>query len=177
MRRILKQRELIPDPWRYLSELTAAELSAIDSPGAAGNVAALIVPVRELLAGAGGRWSRFKGLLGVTLAPADGVEDLGAHIGRLSLVAVEFPAFGEGRGYTQARLLRTRLHFTGEVRATGPAVKQDLLFIMARSGFDAFELAPAENVDAARAALERYSVAYQPGEPVPAIRQQRFHAA
>ena len=59
----------------------------------------------------------------------------------------------------------------------GPAVKQDLLFIMSRCGFDSFELAAGQKVDEALKGLDRYSVAYQPAEPVPSIRQQRFHAA
>ena len=104
------------------------------------------------------------------------MEDLETWSARLALVAIEFPTPGEGRGYSQARLLRSRLAFKGELRAVGAAVKQDLLFIMARVGFDAFELAPGQDFTAAGAALERYSVAYQPGEPHPAVRQQRLPA-
>jgi uncharacterized protein (DUF934 family) len=70
--------------------------------------------------------------------------------------------------------LRTRLHFKGELRAVGAGVKQDLIFLMARSGFDSFELAPGQSFDDALKALQRYTVAYQPGEPLAAVRQQRF---
>jgi uncharacterized protein (DUF934 family) len=113
----------------------------------------------------------------VRLSPADAVEDLAADIQRLSLVAAEFPTPGEGRGYSQGRLLRSRLQFKGELRAVGAGVKQDLLFILSRCGFDSFELAPGQKIEEALAALQRYSVAYQPAEPVPAIRQQRYRAA
>jgi uncharacterized protein (DUF934 family) len=113
----------------------------------------------------------------VRLSPADAVEDLAEDVQRLSLIAAEFPTPGEGRGYTQGRLLRSRLQFKGELRAVGAGVKQDLLFIMSRSGFDSFELAPGQTFDAALAALDRYTVAYQPAQPVPSIRQQRFFAA
>src|SRR6202022_1090692 len=100
------------------------------------------------------------------------VEDLAEDIQRLSLLAAEFPTAGEGRGYTQGRLLRSRLQLKGEVRGGGAAVKQDLLFILARSGFDSFELAPGQKVEEALRALERYSVAYQPAEPVSSIGHQ-----
>jgi uncharacterized protein (DUF934 family) len=63
------------------------------------------------------------------------------------------------------------------LRAVGAAVKQDLLFIMSRCGFDSFELAPGQKIDEAVGSLDRYTVAYQPAEPVPSIREQRFFAA
>jgi uncharacterized protein (DUF934 family) len=113
----------------------------------------------------------------VRVTPADRVEDLAPYLQRISLVAIEFPSPGEGRGYTYARLLRQRYAFVGEVRAVGPAVKQDLLFFMARCGFDAFDLAPGENVEEARRALGRFTLAYQPAVPLPAVREARFVAA
>src|SRR5262249_6163105 len=122
-------------------------------------------------------WRAYPGLLGVRLSPADAVEDLAQDIQRLALVAAEFPGPGDGRGYTQGRLLRSRYHFKGELRAVGAGVKQDLLFIMSRCGFDAFDLATGQKIDEALKALERYSVAYQPGEPVASIKQQRYSAA
>jgi uncharacterized protein (DUF934 family) len=167
MRRILRRREVVEDDWRYLSDEDGAE--------AAGN-AALIVPFAEFRTNIA-RWRAYQGRLGVRLSPADAVEDLAEDVQRLSLVATEFPTPGEGRGYTQGRLLRSRLQFKGELRAVGAGVKQDLLFIMSRCGFDSFELAPGQTVDAALAALDRYTVAYQPAQPVPSIRQQRFFAA
>jgi uncharacterized protein (DUF934 family) len=166
MRRILRRREVVEDDWRYLSE---------DGADATGN-AAVIVPFAEFRTNIA-TWRAYQGRLGVRLSPADAVEGLAEDVQRLSLVAAEFPTAGEGRGYTQGRLLRSRLQFKGELRAVGAAVKQDLLFIMARSGFDSFELAPGQTVDAALAALDRYTVAYQPAEPAPSIKQQRFFAA
>jgi uncharacterized protein (DUF934 family) len=167
MRRILRRREVVEDDWRYLSEEDGAD--------ATGN-AALIVPFAQFRTNIA-RWRAYRGRLGVHLSPADAVEDLVEDVHRLSLVAAEFPTAGEGRGYTQGQLLRSRLQFKGELRAVGAGVKQDLLFIMSRSGFDSFELAPGQTVDAALAALDRYTVAYQPAQPVPSIRQQRFFAA
>ena len=166
MRRILRRRELVQDDWRHLGE---------EGADASGELA-LIVPFAEFRAHID-QWRAYQGRLGVRLSPADAVEDLTGDIQRFSLVACEFPTPGEGRGYTQGRLLRSRLKFTGELRAVGASVKQDLLFIMSRCGFDSFELAAGQNVDEARKALDRYTVAYQPAVEVPAIQQQRFFAA
>jgi uncharacterized protein (DUF934 family) len=121
------------------------------------------------------RWRAHAGSLGVRLAPADAVEELAGELPLLSLIEVEFPNAGDGRGYSQARLLRERLGFRGELRAVGDGVRQDRLFLFARCGFDTFELAPGEDTQAARRALARYDVAYQPGSSLLEMRRQRFH--
>jgi uncharacterized protein (DUF934 family) len=115
--------------------------------------------------------------IAVRVAPADKVEDLAPHLGRVALVAIEFPNPGDGRGYTSARLLRQRYGFKGEIRAVGAGVKQDLLFFMARCGIDAFELADGENEAEARQALQRFTLAYQPAVPRSAVLEARFTAA
>jgi uncharacterized protein (DUF934 family) len=162
MRRILRRRELVADGWRYLGE----------ESGPADDV---IIPLAELRANPT-RWREWRGRLGVRVAPPENVEHLADDISLLALVAVEFPTVSDGRGFSHGRLLRDRLGFQGELRAVGSGVKQDLLFLMARCGFDSYELAPAENVEEAIRALDRYSVAYQPARPHPAIRRQRFFA-
>jgi uncharacterized protein (DUF934 family) len=149
MRYILRRREVVADDWRHLGEELAEGTS-------------VILPVAELRAGAA-RWATWRGRLGVRITAADAPEDLTADLPRLDLVAVEFPNAGDGRGYSQGRLLRTRLGFRGELRAVGAGVKQDQVFLLARCGFDAIELAPGEDLEAARRALTRYTVAYQPG--------------
>src|SRR4051812_37825577 len=172
MRPILKRPDagnagerIVADDWKYLGEEGA--------DAATSNTGALIVPLAELHS-----HLSYPGRLGVRLAPGDQVEDLADDLQRLSLVAVEFPSAGEGRGFSQGRLLRSaRFGFKGELRAVGAGVKQDLLFILARCGFDAFELAPGQKVDEALRAFERYTVAYQPAEPLSSIAQQRYHAA
>jgi uncharacterized protein (DUF934 family) len=166
MRRILRRREVVEDDWRHLGEQSPDE--ALAEP--------LIVPFTEFRANPAS-WLARKGPVGVRLAPADNVEELVEELPHLSLIAAEFPSVAEGRGYTQARVLRTRLHFKGELRAVGAGVKQDLLFLMARSGFDSYELASGQSFEDALKALQRYTVAYQPGEPLAAIQQQRFSAS
>ena len=154
-----ERREIVQDDWKYFGEDDGAD--------------ALIVPLAELQS-----HLSYPGRLGVRLAPGDQVENLAGDVQRLSLVAIEFPSAGEGRGFSQGRLLRSaRFGFKGELRAVGAGVKQDLLFILARCGFDAFELAPGQKVDEALRAFERYTVAYQPAEPLRSISQQRYHAA
>jgi uncharacterized protein (DUF934 family) len=162
MRHILRRREIVADDWRHLGEELAAGAS-------------VIIPLAELRAGAA-RWAAWRGRLGVRLAPGEAPEELAADLPRLELVAVEFRNAGDGRGYSQGRLLRTRLGFRGELRAVGAGVKQDQVFLLARCGFDAMELAPGEDPEAARRALTRYSVAYQPGSAGATLRRQRFLA-
>jgi len=164
MRHILRRREWVADEWRYLDE----------DPGGAANVP-LIVPWAQLRAEPE-RWRGRAGRLGARLAPADRVEELAAALPELSLVAVEFPNPGDGRGYSHGRLLRERLQFSGELRAVGAGVRQDQVFLLARCGFDALELAAGEDPQAALRALGRYDVAYQPGAPEVALRRQRFFA-
>jgi uncharacterized protein (DUF934 family) len=165
MRHVLRRREIVADEWRHFSE----------EPEAASAAAALIVPLAELRANAP-FWSARCAPLGVRLAPADKVEDLAAELSRFALIAVDFPTPSEGRGYTQGRLLRERLGFSGELRAVGAAVKRDQIFALVRCGFDAFELAPGEDLDSAVKALDRYSVAYQPGARGSPPLRQRFSA-
>lgn len=75
--------------------------------------------------------------LGVLIQPADDVRRLEGHLDRLALVAVAFPAFNDGRAFSHASLLRTRLGFAGEVRAVGD-VLIDQIPLMLRCGIDSF---------------------------------------
>jgi len=162
MRRILKRHEVVEDTW-YLPGESAADTDPV------------IVPLAELRKDTAA-WLARKGPLGVRLAPAESVESLADVLPRLDLVAVEFPNVGDGRGFSYGRLLRDRLGFKGELRAVGGGVKQDKIFLLARCGFDTFELPPTEKADEALRALHRYDVVYQPAEPIEGIKQQRYFA-
>lgn len=118
--------------------------------------------------------------LGVLLNNTDPVEPLVPDLHRLALIALDFPKFSDGRAYSQARLLRERYGFAGELRATGQ-VLPDQLHHMRRCGFDAFELARGEPLQAWRRAVHSFSAVYQPtGDgrvPVSALRRRLTGAA
>lgn len=162
MSRILRRREFVADDWVALGEQPPGDTERVIVPFAK------FRENREV-------WLARRAPLGVLLAPADRVEDLAPDLARVALVALHFTGPGEGRGYTAARLLRQRYKFTGEIRAVGH-VKQDQLYLMARCGIDAFELAPTEKPEEALATLARFQVAYTPGAPLPSIVRERFHA-
>ena len=168
MRRILKRREaaagheVVGDEWHLLGE------SVTDTDP-------IIVPLAEFRKDTDA-WLAHKGPLGIRLAPAENVESLADVLPKLTLIAVEFPNVGDGRGFSYGRLLRDRLGFKGELRAVGGGVKQDKIFLLARCGFESFELPDTEKADEALAALRRYDVVYQPAEPIDGVKRQRFFA-
>jgi uncharacterized protein (DUF934 family) len=98
----------------------------------------------------------------VLIGPTDEVEQLAPVVSRLSLIVIDFPTIGEGRGFSQARLLRRRYGFGGDLRARG-ALKRDQLVFLARCGFDSFQLDGSENLEQALSAFDTFSVAYQGG--------------
>jgi uncharacterized protein (DUF934 family) len=98
--------------------------------------------------------------VGVVVANTVDVETLIDDLPRWSLVALQFPKWTDGRAYSQARLLRARLRFGGEVRATGE-VLVDMLPLLQRNGFDAALLRADQSLDAARRALKFFAGHYQ----------------
>lgn len=88
------------------------------------------------------------------------IEELEADLPRLSLIALEFPKWVDGRAYSQARLLRNRYRFQGEVRATGQ-VLVDMLQLLKRTGFDAVQLRADQSREAAERALTFFPAYYQ----------------
>ena len=89
------------------------------------------------------------------------VDDLVPHLDRLSVVALLFPTFRDGRAYSQARLLRERFAWRGELRATGQVLRDQFVFML-RAGFDAFEVKKQADAEAFAQTVKRYSVFYQP---------------
>ena len=96
----------------------------------------------------------------VRLEPAD--DPAAVSLEGVTRVEVNFPKFGDGRGYSIAQLLRVRRGYRGELRAVGH-ITRDLLYYMERCGFDAFELREGENPHEALAGFEDFSHAYQRG--------------
>jgi uncharacterized protein (DUF934 family) len=89
------------------------------------------------------------------------VDDLVPYLDRLAAVALVFPSFRDGRAYSQARLLRERFQYRGELRATGQVLRDQFVFML-RAGFDAFEVKKQSDAEAFALTVKRYSVFYQP---------------
>jgi uncharacterized protein (DUF934 family) len=101
------------------------------------------------------------------------VSELAPYLDRLRLVVLTFPNFKDGRGYSQARLLRERYGFRGELRATGQILRDQFLFLV-RAGFDALDVVKSQDAAVFAATLARYSVFYQAageGRPAAACRR------
>lgn len=113
-----------------------------------------------------------RGDIGVWLAGADDPEQLASFLPALSLVAVDFAKFTDGRGYSIAYLLRSRYGYRGQLRAIGD-VLPDQLFYMKRVGFDAFALRADQNIHQAQHSLQPFTDAYQGSwdNAVPAYRR------
>jgi uncharacterized protein (DUF934 family) len=101
------------------------------------------------------------GKLGVIWPNNRDVDDLVPWLGRLSAVALVFPTFRDGRAYSQARLLRERYGYDGELRAAGQVLRDQFVFML-RAGFDAFEVRKESDAEAFADTAKRYSVFYQP---------------
>ncbi len=153
------------DPWSFLS--------VEDEIPAAGDI---VISLPRYLAGRDALAARKSGRLGVLVAPADKVEDLAQDVRNFALIAVSFPAYRDGRGFTTARLLRDRYGYAGELRAVGD-VLPDLVFFMLRCGFSALALKSPDPVRDFKIAAGTFSQAYQPASdartPVYALRRQR----
>ena len=101
------------------------------------------------------------GKVGVVWPNNRDLDDLVPYLDRLAAVALVFPSFRDGRAYSQARLLRERHGYDGEMRATGQVLRDQFVF-MSRAGFDAFEVKKDADADAFAETVKRYSVFYQP---------------
>ena len=146
---LLKQGAVAPDPWRMLAE------DAAPQPGET-----TLIPLavwrehRERLLSGNGQY-------GVVLQPEDDVAEIAGDLARLDVVALTFPAFKDGRGFSQARLLRERHGYAGELRARGPVFRDQYLYL-ARCGIDAIEVEDETAVQDWQAAMQEFSIFFQP---------------
>lgn len=112
--------------------------------------------------------------IGLLLKGEDRVEDIAADLDYFIVIAVDFPKFVDGRGYSTASLLRQRYGYQGELRAVGD-VLHDQLFFMRRVGFDSYALKDGKDVTyALQAAFASFSDAYQAStsQPQPYFRRR-----
>lgn len=142
------------DPWTLVRDLLV--------PLPAGK---LILPLA--------RWLENPRQHALWLGPDDDVEHLKPWLPELPLIAVDFPSFRDGRGYSQAYLLRTRLGWTGELRAIGDVLR-DQLSHMRQCGFDSFAVRADKSAEDALKGLAGMSVLYGRSviEPRPLFRRR-----
>jgi uncharacterized protein (DUF934 family) len=168
---IIKNRNVVADPWHRL------ELNADGSPPAVPSAGDVTLPLKlwrerrdELLARTG--------RLGVWLDSHEDPAAIAQDLRLFGVVAVNFPKFIDGRGYSIARLLRERYGYKGELRAIGD-VFRDQLFFLSSCGFDAYALRAGEDPQEALAAFADFSEAYQSSveRPVPLFRRRASSAA
>ena len=164
MQRLIKNGEVINDSWHLLDkDVTLDGLPNSDS---------IIVPLALWLEHSHALKARDGGL-GVWLDSDEEVESIADDLSQFQVIALNFPVFSDGRNYSNARLLRDRYQYQGEVRAIGDVLR-DQLFFMQRCGFDAFALRADRNADEALESLKDFSNTYQAAtdQPLPLFRRR-----
>jgi uncharacterized protein (DUF934 family) len=174
--RVIRNRKVENDTWHFVG-LPQSAPSPRGPSGAGLNTegwgeGAVVVPLAV--------WKEHRETLlaratpiGVWLKPDDDPGAIADDLHRLTIVAVHFPKFTDGRGYSTAALLRTRYAYRGELRAFGD-VGRDQLFYLARCGFDSFRLADHRDPEAALASFNDFTVRYQGSvdDPAPLFRKR-----
>jgi uncharacterized protein (DUF934 family) len=169
MPRLIKNGAIVEDRWALLR--AAASVTDVPAAGAGIVPLALWRAERDAL--------RARGAIGVWLGPDDDPDLLAEDVGGLPLIAIDFPQFTDGRGYSTARLLREKYAFAGELRAIGDVLR-DQLYYLAQCGFDAFAIRADRSVEDALQGLADFSDNYQAtfARPVPLFRRRvPAHAA
>lgn len=167
MATLIKNENFAADSWQRLEAAADGSLPPVPATGD------VLVPLALWQAAAGELLGRAAGRVGVWLAPDEDPAQVADSLEALSLVAVHFPQFADGRGYSTARLLRERYGWKGELRAIGD-VQRDQLFYLSRCGFDAFALNDGIDAAAALSAFKDFSDGYQASveRPLPLFRRR-----
>ena len=167
MSKIIKNGQVIDDTWLVLKLTEGQTPEAITLPDAPTLLPLAVWQARkdEILAR--------RQPVGIWLESSEGPEAIADDLAHFTVIGVNFPKFADGRGYTTARLLRERFAYTGEIRALGD-VLQDQLFLLKRCGFDAFAVREGKDIDAALAGFKAFSESYQAAadQPQPLFRRR-----
>lgn len=150
MPKLLKERSFTTDAWQRFDG-DVARIAGGD---------ALLFPLPVWLAQRDTLLARDASRTGIWLNGDEEPEQIAADIHRFGCIAVNFPTFMDGRGFSCGRLLRERYGFRGELRAVGD-IFVDQLHFLRRCGFDAFELPDGTALDVALNCLDAFSVYYQ----------------
>ncbi|MBI5262506.1 MAG: DUF934 domain-containing protein [Bradyrhizobium sp.] len=146
---LVRGGKIIDDPFVYLAD---------DAPIPADG--AILVSGARLLQEAENLFAASR-KVGVIWSNNRELAELVPYLDRLAAIALIFPTFRDGRAYTQARLLRERYHYRGELRATGQVLRDQFVFML-RAGFDTFAVRKESDAEAFADTIKRYSVFYQP---------------
>jgi uncharacterized protein (DUF934 family) len=157
---IIRDRAIVEDDFSHVAD--SGELPGGGKP---------IVPLARFVKDRAALLASYPAL-GVRV-PSDKLPADVPELGRLALIAIEFPRFTDGRGYSVARQLRQRHGFTGELRAVGWVLRDQLRYLE-RCGFNAFELAPGKPLASALEAFGELAQTYQAAadEPRPIYRRR-----
>ena len=164
MQRIIKNGQIIDETWQLLPK--DASLDDIRNSGdIIVSLALWVEHDRALLARDGG--------LGVWLDAGEEIEEIADQLQHFQVIALNFPAFTDGRHYSTAYLLRTRYGYRGEVRAIGDVLR-DQLFALRRVGFDAFALRADKDPQDALQSFADFAEVYQASadQPLPLFRRR-----
>ena len=167
MSRIIKNRQIVEDTWNVLKLAEGETPESVDLPG--DNP---IVPLAVWLARKEEILAR-RQPVGIWLESSEGPETIADDLQHFTIIGVNFPKFADGRGYSTARLLRERFAYSGEIRALGDVLR-DQLFLLKRCGFDAFAVRQDKDIEAALAGLTAFSESYQTAvdQPQPLFRRR-----
>ena len=147
-RKIIRNREIVEDSFVYVSD--QAELPE------SGDIIVDVAAWEQLK----DALDQHQGRVGVKVSGDAEPEDLPVDLQKLDVIAIDFPVFRDGRGYSLARILRDRLGYDGELRATGDVLR-DQMFYLHRCGFNAFEPRSDRCIEEALRGLSDFSVTYQ----------------
>jgi uncharacterized protein (DUF934 family) len=153
MRKIIKDKAIVNDDWNVLKLADGETPDVVNVPNGK-----QIVPLQVWLAQKTTLAARTD--IGVWLASDERPEQLKEDANSLPLIAVDFPSFADGRGYSIAYNLRARLGFDAELRAIGDVLR-DQLFYMSRVGFNAFATREDRSIEDALKGLTDFSETYQ----------------
>ena len=173
VKHIIRDGVIVVDDWTLIPDGGGADLTALP----AGKI---IVPLKIWLAERAvlvERASMLRTSIGVSIDGATDPAPLVDSIGQLALIAVNFPKFTDGRGYSTGALLRSRYGFKGELRAIGDVLR-DQLFYMHRAGFNAFAVRADKDIHDALSALSDFSETYQGAvdQPLPLFKRRASRA-
>lgn len=145
--KIIKDKQIIEDNWSHI-----ADNDSLTEENITVSLARWKEEKKNLC--------RDKKGIGIRLLPSDNVEDIAEDLDKISLVALEFPAFTDGRSFSHASILRNRYGFDGEIRAIGNYMP-DQVFYLSRVGVNSFQLKTQGELDTALSTMNDFTVKYQ----------------